>query len=255
MYYNEYKLNNHKKQMMIIIDEYDSSVNAALLFSAAEEFRKYLRFRTSSYFSFFTSLKMALQITGNRALVAGVAPLAIADFTSGFNIAFDMTWNSQYQNVCGISVEDIQPVLQNIGQKHGWDETRMNEIFRLLLDFYDGYHFGGDLRVFNGGQLVNCLQHLYKTNTFPERLVDINTNLSESVLQFLSQGRNDKFYLLLMQLLTGPVSFVLFTSFVIDAVREELDVGEPNILLSLMVYYGALTIVKIDEVSKIFAMY
>jgi hypothetical protein len=26
----------------------------------------------------------------------------------------------------------------------------MNEIFRLLLDFYDGYHFGGDLKVFNG---------------------------------------------------------------------------------------------------------
>jgi len=72
--------------MMIIVDEYDSSVNTTLLLPEAEQFRKYLQYRTSSYFSFFTSLKKALQITGNCALVVGVTPLAIADFTSGFNI-------------------------------------------------------------------------------------------------------------------------------------------------------------------------
>ena len=98
-------------------------------------------------FLLLTSLKKALQITRN-----------------------------QYQNVCGISVEDIQPVLQNIGKKYGWNDTRMNEVSELLLDLYDGYHFGSDLRLFNhGGQVVNCLQRLYSTNEFPERLVDINT--------------------------------------------------------------------------------
>lgn len=118
----------------------------------AEEFWKCLQFQISSYFFFFTSLKIAFRITGNYAsvvLVVGVT-LAIADFISGFNISFDMTWNSQYQNVCGIPVEDIQPILQNIGQKYGWNEMRMNEIFRQLFDFYDDYHFGSDLRVFNG---------------------------------------------------------------------------------------------------------
>jgi len=78
-------------------------------------------------------------------LVVGVTPLAIADFTSGFNITFDMTWDLQYQNVYSILIEDIKPILQNIGQKYNWDKTKINEIFKLLLDSYDGYHFGGDL--------------------------------------------------------------------------------------------------------------
>jgi hypothetical protein len=158
--------------MMIIVDEYDSSVNTALLFSEAKQFRKYLQYRTSSYFSFFTSLKKALQITGNYALVVGVTLLAIADFTSGFNIAYDMTWSSQYPNMCSISVEDIQPILRCIGQKYGWDETKINQIYNLLLDSYDGYHFGS---VFNGGQLVNCLQELYKRDALPIRMVNVNT--------------------------------------------------------------------------------
>lgn len=156
-----------------------------------------------------------------------------------------MTWDSHYQNVFGISVTDIQPVLQNIGKKAWLD--KIDEISNLLLD----------TGIFNDGQLVNCLQNLYLTGTFSDRLVDINTNHSESVLQFyiLSGNKNDKFYQLLMQLLTRPVPFMLFTSFVIDVVRKELDIGDSNTLLSLMVYYGALTSVKINKVSKIFAMY
>ena len=58
-----------------------------------------------------------------------------------------------------------------------------------------------------------------------------------------------------MQLIEGPVLFTLFISFAIDEVRKDLDIGNSDILLSLMVYYGALTSVRIDEVSKIFVMY
>jgi len=242
------------KQIMIIVDEYDSSVNPALLFPEAEPYRKYLQQQGSVYFRFFTVLKQALAVPRNRALIVGVAPLAIADFTSGFNVAFDITWDSQYQDVCGILVDDIQPVLQSIGHKHNWDVMKTKEVSDMLINFYDGYHFGGDLSVFNGGQIVNCLQHLLQKGTFPESLVDINTNLSESVLQFLSKGQNDKFYLLLLQLLTKPVPFKLSTAFVINEVRKELNDGKPNTLLSLMVYYGALTVVGVDEVSKIYVM-
>ena len=132
--------------------------------------------------------------------------------------------------------------------------TKTEEVFGLLTKFYDGYRFGGDLRVFNGGQIVNCLQYLFDVGTFPNTLVDINTNLSESVLQFLSKGWNDQFCLLLIQLLTKPVPFQLSTAFVIDEVRKELDDGKPDTLLSLMVYYRALTVVMVNEVSNIYAI-
>lgn len=239
---------------MIIVDEYDSSVNSALLSPTADPFRQYLKYRTSAYFRFFTTLKQALRIPGNRALVVGVTPLAIADFTSGFNIAFDMTWEPRYQDVCGVLVDDIEPILKIIGGKHHWDDKRIGDFLSQLVSSYDGYHFGGDTRVFNSGQLVNCLQHLHDNGKFPARLVDVNTNLSESALEFLSQSQNDQLYPLLLQLLTNPVPFKLFTAFAIDQVKKELDVGALDTLLSLMVYYGALTTVEIDGVSKVSSM-
>jgi hypothetical protein len=250
--YEECKL-TIMKQMMIIVDEYDSSVNSALLSRVAAPFRQYLKQRTSVYFRFFTCLKQALEDLGNRALIVGVTPLAIADFTSGFNIAFDMTWDPQYEDVCGVLVDDIKPVISNIAAEHHWDADKRDAVYQRLIDSYDGYHFGGDSKVFNSGQLVNCLQYLHRTGTFPDRLTDINTNLSESVLRFLSEGRNDEFYLLLLQLLTHPVIVNMPVAFVIDEVRKQLDIGAPETLLSLMVYYGALTVVKFDEVSNISA--
>lgn len=240
--------------MMIIIDEYDSSVNAALLSREAAPFREYLELRTSVYFRFFTKLKKALQVPGNRALIVGVTPLAIADFTSGFNVAVDLTWKSLYQDVCGILVNDIKPVLKEIGHIHNWNKQRIVEVFNKLVNLYDGYYFGGNNRIFNSGQLVNCLQELYLNGNFPTKLTDVNTNLSEGVLNFLSKSQNNQFYQLLIQLLTKPVPFKLLETFVIEKVRDELDSGKPSTLLSLMVYYGALTAFTKDKVSEISAM-
>jgi hypothetical protein len=107
--------------MMIIVDEYDSSVNHALSPEAAP-FWQYLEKRTSTYFKFFTCLKKALEVPGNRALVVGVTPLAIADFSSGFNVDLDLTWDPECQDVCGILVNDIEPVLQQIGREKNEDK-------------------------------------------------------------------------------------------------------------------------------------
>lgn len=94
--------------------------NSALLSPNADRFRAYLKARTCGYFRFFTLLKQALRIVHNHALVVGVTLLAVSDFTSGFNISVDMTWNSEFQDVCRINVtDDIKPILNNIGQKYG----------------------------------------------------------------------------------------------------------------------------------------
>lgn len=223
---------------MIIVDEYDSSVNSAI-FTTAEPFRKFLSDRSSSYFKFFTSLKAALKKPENHALVVGVTPLAISDFTSGFNIAVDITWDERYQDVCGVTTLDIGPILQKIADDHRFNRAVIEQ---RLRNYYDGYHFGGSLGVFNSGQLVNCLEVLSETGEFPSRLTDINTNLSESVFRFLSNGENFMFFEILMKLLTTTVPFNLQTSFDIDTLRKELDEGSSDTLLSLMVYYGALTV-------------
>jgi len=247
--YKERKL-TAMEQMMIIVDEYDSSVNSALLSTKADHFREYLKRRTSGYFRFFTVLKQALQVDGNHALVVGITPLAICDFTSGFNTCFDMTWNSKFQDVCGIAIDDISPVLNSIAKKYDWDIKTKEQFNTKLKEFYDGYQFGGNSMIFNSGQVVNALQHIDMFNSFPNPPIDRNTDLSDSVLRFLSECKNESFCQLLMDLLTDKVKFHLSTCFSIDTVRNQLNTGDTDTLLSLMVYYGALTVDILDKVSQ-----
>lgn len=61
---------------------------------------------------------------------------------------------------------------------------------KKLNELYDGYHFGGDMRIFNARQVVNCLRRIDQHGKFPNLPVDVNTNLSESVPEFMSQCTN-----------------------------------------------------------------
>ncbi|CAG8667248.1 9988_t:CDS:1, partial [Paraglomus brasilianum] len=154
------------------------------------------------------SLKLALENTRNHALVVVITPLAIA---SRFNIDFDLMWDPEYQDVCGILVKDINPILQEIGQEKKWSEMKICKVCSLLID---GYCFGGKLEVFNSRQVVYCLHYLHCFGKLLRKLVD--TNLSENLLLFLSNGQNDQFNQLVLQLLSGPVPFDLPKVFVID---------------------------------------
>ena len=233
---------------MITVDEYDASVSSAL-HEGATEFRKYLKEKSSVYHRFFSRLKELIQFPRNYVLIVGLSPLAIADFTSGLNIVTDLTWKRSCQDVCGLTEEDIRPVLKAMGDSHQWNDEKVEQVFNRMKELYVGYHFGGETDMFNSGQVITCLRHLMEYGEFLDTPVDMNTNLSGSILQFLSLSNNPQLQIILMNFLSEKlIPFQLRLTFEISTLRDELVAGNTDALISLMVYYGALTVVKENEV-------
>ena len=110
--------------MYILIDEYDNAVNKALGDAKSALYQNlYVEPRqelikkqkqdiatTNSIFRrFFPEIKS--QIANNaagRVFITDVAPIALNDFTSGFNIAEQITHDERFAELCGLTNEDIR---------------------------------------------------------------------------------------------------------------------------------------------------
>lgn len=66
------------------------------------------------YKAFFSLLKKAIGDGVARTFITGVAPLALAELTSGFNIAFDITMLAPFDRLYGFEAADVREGLSLI---------------------------------------------------------------------------------------------------------------------------------------------
>ena len=98
------------------IDEYDVSINKALgnptfvssLQVPEEGSRNPLQRMENMYAEFFTKLKTACDENVARCFITGVTPLALNEFTSGFNIATHITNDLRFASLYGFTEADVQ---------------------------------------------------------------------------------------------------------------------------------------------------
>ena len=79
---------------------------------------------------------------------------------SGFNQPADISYDSRFDTLCGISEKELLSVfkdqIQELGKVNGMTEE---ETIEKLKQKYDGYHFSdGMIDVFNPFSLLNCFQ-------------------------------------------------------------------------------------------------
>jgi len=78
---------------------------------------------------------LLLQFVHNHELIVGVTPLAVSGFTNGFDTSFDITWNSGFQDVCGIIVDDRNLFLIILAINTDGMSRQRNNLTRSSLDF------------------------------------------------------------------------------------------------------------------------
>ena len=98
-----------------------------------------------------------------KCFITGVSPLSMADHTSGFNIATNVSFKRELSGLCGLSHEDVRAALQLPGLC-GSDVSQVQEHFDIMEHYFDGYHFyryGEVPLVFNTN---TCLEYLQVSN-------------------------------------------------------------------------------------------
>ncbi|MBQ7650563.1 MAG: AAA family ATPase [Victivallales bacterium] len=233
--YSDYKI-------YILIDEYDNFSNRLLTQAGEEEYRA-LCHGDGFFKSFFALLKAKGKVI-QRILFTGVSPMTLDDVTSGFNIAENISQDSQLATLCGFTHKDVRAIMDYYAEA-GMFSLDRDQAFRLMTDWYDNYCFSEDCneRVCNPVMLFGFMRNCMSGKHFPRVMVDENLRTDYNKLRHIvtTNGRlNGKFNALERLVTDGSVTTTLIRSFQADALIR------PESFVSLLFYYGMVTIDGVD---------
>lgn len=141
-------------RVVILIDEYDYALQHTL-FVDAEEHEKC----KSIYREFFAVLKSA-SLYIRYIFITGVTKFTRLSLFSVMNNINNISFDTRYQALCGISQEELETVLRPyvavLAEKQ---KVSIEHMFMLLKEKYDGYHFSGEdsIDIYNPYSLINAL--------------------------------------------------------------------------------------------------
>ncbi|RPB01585.1 hypothetical protein L873DRAFT_634150 [Choiromyces venosus 120613-1] len=72
-----------------------------------------------------------------KCFITGISPLSLADNTSGFNIAVNMSFKKEVAGLCGLSRADVEGALERICKSKADVERHLDRLTR----YANGYHF------------------------------------------------------------------------------------------------------------------
>ena len=234
--FDEARLHGH--QLYLIVDEYDNFTNDVFN-EHGEKVYHDLTHASGFYRQIFKKFKGSFQ----RILMMGVSPVTLDDLTSGYNIALNITADTDFNMMLGFSETDVREMIRyyKVAGRITADE---DDLIEEMKPWYDNYCFaedsyGHEPSMFNCTMVLNYLNTLIKTGKRPKQMLDKNTRTDYKKLKKLveldSFGDDERGHL--REIISeGTITAKLESSFPAERMFE------PDNFISLLYYYGMLTI-------------
>ncbi|MGN0089038.1 MAG: AAA family ATPase [Candidatus Limimorpha sp.] len=158
------------RRCVVLIDEYDKPLldvmDTELRVTDSDgnslRLEEYNRNVLKGFYSVFKDADPDLKFV----LLTGVTKFSQVSVFSGFNQPKDISMDSRYEALCGITLEEMLEVfhepITELAKKYKTDYDGMVEMLRKR---YDGYHFSSEMTgVFNPFSLLNCFNKLEMRN-------------------------------------------------------------------------------------------
>ena len=231
------------QQIYLFIDEYDHFTNKILSEPSCLEDYKSETYGTSYLRSFFDTVKAGTDSTIKRCFVTGVSPVTMDDLTSGFNIGTNYSLSPEFNEMTGFNEEEVRAMLDYYATTCQFHHST-NELIEAMKPWYDNYCFSE--KSYGGTTMYNSNMVLYFVDNYirnggemPDKMVEENIRVDYNKLRMLI--RKDKEFAhdastiqtLVQQ---GYVTGELKTGFPAETVAE------PDNFISLLFYFGMLTI-------------
>lgn len=233
-------------KLYLLIDEYDNFANEVLMGGRIRNQERYesLVFSEGAFKSIFKSMKAGTAGFGvDRMMIVGVSPMVLHDVTSGFNIAENIYFRNDLNDLCGFTEAEIANLLQRVTTDCQFPAEKMSEALELMRSFYNGYCFsdeGGTL-IYNPTAALSFLKYLQRTCAYPRRLLDSNLAPDYQKISYIAQLPNGEQVILDALDEAAPLSVTeLQDRF---GVREMLaESNTTTFMASLLYYLGVLTL-------------
>ena len=226
--------------MYLIIDEYDNFMNV-VLGEKGEEVYHQMTHAEGFYRDVFKKFKGTFE----RIFFTGVSPVTLDDLTSGFNIGWNITTKRAFDKMLGFSTEDVRQMFTYYKRAGSLSaDCDIEEMIADMRPWYDNYCFAKEClkdpnRVFNSDMVLYYLSNYMDEGHAPEVMLDPNTKTDYNKLKKLIQldrlDGNRKG--ILRQIAEeGQIVSEVLPSFPASALVK------PEMFISLLFYYGMLTI-------------
>ena len=142
------------KKAVVLIDEYDKPI----LDGIGTELETINRNILQGFCGTFKAADASLRFV----LLTGVNKFSLASAFSGFNQANDISMNSKFDAICGITEPELHSVFaEPIQEMAAKFHVTADEMKQMLKKQYDGYHFSGELLdVYNPFSIINAFHSM-----------------------------------------------------------------------------------------------
>ena len=175
-------------KLYLLIDEYDNFVNEVM----ARDVKTYkaLLDNDGPFKELFKRVKAATEGQGlERVFATGVAPVALNDLTSGFNVSEDVSHKASLAGLCGFRDPEIDDLLERVAADRDLPPETVERARLTMRSWYNGYRFTEDVDewVYNPTNALYFLKDLYLTGKPPKKLQDENLRTDRGKLAFLAR--------------------------------------------------------------------
>ena len=236
----------------LIIDEYDNFTNVVLSRYGHSRYHD-LTHGAGFFRFFFNKIKGATTGAGasfKRMFISGVSPVTLDDVTSGFNIASMITLDPRFNEVLGFTEGEVREMLEYYKSEGRW-EGDTEEILSIMRKWYDNYCFAKDctdVKMYNPDMVLYFVNYLISNRKVPESLVDNNVRTDYKKLKYLiilDKHLNGNFSRIKEIAEKGEITTDIQTSFPAE------DLIQPDNFISLLFYFGILTIDRVERGSAV----
>ncbi|KAL1919970.1 uncharacterized protein VTP21DRAFT_1116 [Calcarisporiella thermophila] len=179
------------KGIYLLADEYDAFSNEYLNIDNHDAWEALCEKKQSLLKGFWACVKQKRGLRQiYKCFITGVTPLSLADHTSGFNIATNVSDEYELSGLCGLSKEEALAALHLPGMCNSPHEVK--ERFQYMEYNFNGYLFSPSSEVscvFNTNTCLEYFQRLRRKGPV-ESFDPSNSETSERLLQILASSPN-----------------------------------------------------------------
>jgi hypothetical protein len=182
-------------KIYLLIDEYDHFTNE--LFSSNKDHFQEIVLRNGWVRKFYEVIKQYMgEGLIDRFFATGVTPVTLDSMTSGFNVAKNLSFESDFHNMTGFTEDELRGMIENtIFEEGKFDFEQVVDQMRL---WYNGSRFSPDSsdRLFNPQMVISFLSAFGSDFKYPREMADINVTSDykkiSNILRFLPKEDSDE---------------------------------------------------------------
>ncbi len=175
----------------LLIDEYDNFANTVMMGVQSKEGRYNALVHDEGVLrTLFKVIKSSTSSSMfDRVFITGVSPVVLSDITSGYNIAKNIYFKSEFNSLCGLKENEVISVVEQIIIECDIDIKKVAEVVSLMKTYYNGYlfSFGTDDYVYNPTLCLYFFEQFQEECTYPRKMLDSNLAVDESKLEYIAQ--------------------------------------------------------------------